>query len=257
MSGACGEILPQQTDRHRSIGPAILLPNSIGILGATYAPGPRQVRRVTSLQTWPHQLIPHQNFAFAIFGAMAPGGAVIGAVFASLFALVSWPWAFYSFAIALACMSIATCFFVPSPPLPAEPVEDKSVLHLLARLDIFAGLLGVTSLILINFAWNQAPIVGWREAYVYVTLILGFLFGAAFFWVEIKMSKYPLIPFDALTADVGFVLAIVGLGWSCFGPMYLYLCASPYPDPTAPRTGTPTNADQGNSSNSNAAPPPS
>ena len=53
----------------QGIGPAIALPNALAILGATYAEGPRK------------------HMVFSIFGATAPGGAVIGAAFAGLFAL--------------------------------------------------------------------------------------------------------------------------------------------------------------------------
>ena len=60
------------------IGPALCLPNGIAILGATYLPGLRK------------------KPAFSLFGATAPGGCVVGPVFAGLFAN-NWPWAFYSF----------------------------------------------------------------------------------------------------------------------------------------------------------------
>lgn len=56
----------------QGIGPAICLPNGLAILGATYHPGPKK------------------DMIFAIFGATAPGGSVIGAVFAGLFALAWW-----------------------------------------------------------------------------------------------------------------------------------------------------------------------
>ena len=51
------------------IGPAITLPNGVALLGATYAPGRRKA------------------MVFALFGATAPGGAIVGAAFAGLFAL--------------------------------------------------------------------------------------------------------------------------------------------------------------------------
>lgn len=51
------------------IGPAITLPNGVALLGATYAPGHRKA------------------MVFALFGACAPGGSMVGAAFAGLFAL--------------------------------------------------------------------------------------------------------------------------------------------------------------------------
>ena len=50
------------------IGVAMLMPNSVGILGRTFPAG--SFERVVS---------------FAILGALAPGGALTGAAFASLF----------------------------------------------------------------------------------------------------------------------------------------------------------------------------
>lgn len=40
--------------------------------------------------------------------------------------------------------------------------------------DYLGPITGVAGLILINAAWNQAPILGWSTLYVYVLLILGF-----------------------------------------------------------------------------------
>ena len=55
------------------LGPAMCLPNALALLGALYKPGKRK------------------NMAFAIFGGCAPGGAILGALFSSLFALAWWP----------------------------------------------------------------------------------------------------------------------------------------------------------------------
>lgn len=83
--------------------------------------------------------------------------------------------------------------------------------------------MGITSLVLINFAWNQSGVVTWKEPYVYVCLILGILLVPVFFYIERNISTSPLIPFDALSADVGFVLACVACGWSCFGIWVYYI----------------------------------
>jgi predicted MFS family arabinose efflux permease len=69
---------------------------------------------------------------------------------------------------------------------------------------------------------NQAPIEGWSEVYVYVCLIIGVLFVPVFFFIELRLAKHPLIPFDALTADTSFVLAAVGCGWGGFGVWFFY-----------------------------------
>ena len=59
----------------QGIGPALLLPNALAILGRTYRPGRRK------------------NMAFSLFGATAPNGFLVGAVFSSLLSQrVWWPW---------------------------------------------------------------------------------------------------------------------------------------------------------------------
>ena len=187
----------------QGMGPAVMLPNALAILGATYTPGPRKA------------------MVFAIFGATAPGGAVIGAVFAGLFNLAWWPWTFWSLAIALACIAVLGSYIIPETP--KKFTKAMSLRETIVELDVLGGLTGVTALILINFAWNQSGVVTWAKAYVYVCLILGILFTAAFFIIELRVSKSPLIPFDTLSTDVAFVLACVACGWSCFGVWVYYL----------------------------------
>lgn len=187
----------------QGVGPAILLPNALAILGATYAPGPRKA------------------MVFSIFGASAPTGAVVGAIFAGIFNLAWWPWTFWSFAITLACLAVVGSYVIPEPP--KKFTKSMTWREKMAELDILGGLTGVTALILINFAWNQSGVVTWEKAYVYVSLILGALFAAAFFYIELRVATSPLIPFDALSTDVAFVLACVACGWSCFGIWVYYI----------------------------------
>ena len=185
------------------VGPAICLPNALAIFGASYSPGPRKA------------------MVFAIFGATAPGGAVVGAIFAGIFNLAWWPWTFWSFSITLACIAVAGSYVIPEPPKRLANVT--SFRERIAELDILGGVTGVIALILINFAWNQSGVVSWAKAYVYVCLILGFIFAAAFFYIELRVATSPLIPFAALSTDVAFVLACVACGWSCFGIWVYYL----------------------------------
>lgn len=81
---------------------------------------------------------------------------------------------------------------------------------------------GITALVLFNFSWNQAPIVGWQSPYIIVTLVLGVLFVPLFFYIEIKLATYPLLPFDVFTSDNAFVLGCITCGWACFGIWYFY-----------------------------------
>ncbi|TVY52746.1 Drug resistance protein, partial [Lachnellula suecica] len=89
--------------------------------------------------------------------------------------------------------------------------------------DLLGAGLGVVGLVLINFAWNQAPVVGWNMPYTYVLLIVGILFIGLFAFVEFRVSKFPLIPFHLISPNAGFVLACVAFGWASFGIWVFYL----------------------------------
>lgn len=106
------------------------------------------------------------------------------------------------------------------------PYKDPKTLglkELIAETDIVAGIIGVTGLILVNVAWNQAPIAGWTTPYVYVLLVIGFLVLGAFFYIELYRSKHPLLPLQALNSNVGFVLACMAFGWGFFGIWSYYV----------------------------------
>lgn len=186
----------------QGIGPALLLPNAIAILGRTYPPGRRK------------------DMAFSLFGATAPGGFVVGAVFSSLFAeRVWWPWGYW--VSAMICCLLALTGILVIPHMPTAGRQGDGFIKLCSRLDGLGALTGICGLVLVNFAWNQGPTVGWPTPYVYVLLIVGVLFLAAFFFVESR-AKHPLIPFEVLSVDVGFVLACIVAGWASFGIWMFY-----------------------------------
>ncbi|MCJ1466445.1 hypothetical protein MMC07_005064 [Pseudocyphellaria aurata] len=180
----------------QGVGPAMLLPNSLAVLGRTYSPGRRK------------------EMAFSLFGAAAPCGAVIGGAVSSLIAERSWwPWAYWCMAIV--CSLAGGCAFFVIPPTPVSRSSDQS-------FDVWGSITGVAGLVLMNAAWNQAPVVGWNTPYVIVLLILGAILLLAFFMVERKVGQ-PLVPFRALSGKAGFVLGCIALGWSSFGIWLLYL----------------------------------
>ncbi|KAL6407285.1 hypothetical protein AUP68_10115 [Ilyonectria robusta] len=187
----------------QGMGPALTLPNGLAILGQSYSPGPRK------------------NMAFAWFGGSAPFGAIAGFLFGGLFALAWWPWIYWSQAIALAGVAVFSAWAIP--PLPVQPKQDRSIREKLEDLDIPGGLTGVTSLVLFNFAWNQAFVVGWQEPYVYVCLILGVLVGVVFFYIELNWAKSPILPLAAFNSDIAFVFGCTATGWACFGIWVFYI----------------------------------
>lgn len=191
----------------QGIGPALCLTNGLAILGASYGPGQRKA------------------LAFAAFGATAPGGSILGAVFAGLLARHWWPWAYFCFAVVLAASVVLSYYVIPSrPSLMGRPRETwpRGFWPVVHELDLAGAATGITGLVLINFAWNQAPLSGWTAPFVYVLLLVGVLLLAAFFVIEMRYARHPLIPFDALSVDVSFVLGAVACGWGSFGIWLMY-----------------------------------
>jgi hypothetical protein len=112
--------------------------------------------------------------------------------------------------------------FLVIPSVHDGPSYDTTFLGLAKALDALGADCGIGGLILVNIAWNQAPVVGWSSPYVYVLLIFGILLIAAFFLVEFRFAEHPLIPFHALSSDVSFVLGCIACGWGSFGIWIYY-----------------------------------
>ncbi|GKT91551.1 major facilitator superfamily transporter [Colletotrichum tofieldiae] len=187
----------------QGIGPAICLPNALALFGAAYPPGHRKA------------------MVFSFFGAVAPMGGVVGAALASTLELAWWPWALWAMSIWLAILAVAGWFIIPEPPTKLQ--SPKGFKAMFIELDIPGAVTGIVALVLFNFAWNQAPIDGWKTPVVLVPLILGLILFGAFAAIEFKFAPMPLLPFDVVNADVGFVLAAVVCGWATFGVWTLYL----------------------------------
>jgi hypothetical protein len=153
----------------------------------------------------------------SIFGATAPCGFVVGACFAGIFSqFVWWPWSFWVLGILLAVLGVLVIFVVPNMPVAGGSPT-------FAEFDVAGTLLGVSGLILFNFAWNEGPAVGWDTVYVYVLLIVGIALLCVFVWHEKKWAAYPLVPVSAFTRDTKLVFGCIALGWSSFGIWVFYL----------------------------------
>ncbi|OOF94510.1 hypothetical protein ASPCADRAFT_397329 [Aspergillus carbonarius ITEM 5010] len=185
----------------QGIGPALLLPNAVAILGRTYPPGPRK------------------DMVFSLFGATAPGGYTIGATFSSMLAqLVWWPWGYWIMGIA--CFIFAGLGILLIPPTPHEKSQNDGI-SLSARLDVIGAATGIAALVLINFAWNQGPVVGWNMPYTYALLIVGIILLAGFLILERKVPC-PLLPQSIFKGEVAWVLGCIAAGWSSFGILVYY-----------------------------------
>lgn len=200
FSAYSGQILYDICRAFQGIGPAMLLPNSIAILGNMFPPGPKK------------------NLTFSFFGATAPNGFVLGALFSSIFAeFVWWPWGYWVMAIVCFALSILVYLIVPLQE------SDITIRNEKGQLDPWGSITGVVGLVLVNFAWNDGPVVGWKTPYTYILLIIGIAFICLFFFIEARVSSHPVVPIKALKMDTAFVLACVAAGWSSFGIWVFYL----------------------------------
>lgn len=112
----------------QGIGPAVLLPNAVAIMGRTYPQGRRK------------------DMVFSLFGATAPWGFIVGAGFSSALAERAWwPWAYWCLAVTC-CLGAGIAFFI-IPSRDNDEVIDQS-------FDYLGSLTGVVGLVLLNVAWN-------------------------------------------------------------------------------------------------------
>lgn len=192
-----GDILFSTARAFQGIGCALLVPNALAIVGRLYSDSPKK------------------NMIFALFGAAAPTGWVVGAVFSSILAqLAWWPWAFFALAIACVAMILAAYSIIP-----ADEVKPTS----LREFDFLGCATGVGGLVLFNFAWNQAAVVGWTTVYTYVLLIVGILLLVAFAVVEIRFASNPLLPLRGFKGEAALALGVIAAGWGSFGIWVFYL----------------------------------
>jgi hypothetical protein len=104
-----------------------------------------------------------------------------------------------------------------------EPVVETPTGALAAsrELDYLGCVTGVSGLILINFALNQAPLVGWAVPYIPSLLVLGCLITLGFFYVEFNVAKNPLFP-RGLQPQAILALACISAGWASHGIWIFY-----------------------------------
>lgn len=182
----------------QGIGPTMLLPNAVALLARAYPMGLRK------------------SIVFSIFGATAPAGFILGALFGSIFAqFFWWPWAHWALAIFCYILAILTYIVVPA--------ELSQAVHPTGKTDVLGAIIGVSGLILFIYCWNQGPLSGWDKPYVYGVLIVSIVVIAIFVFVEMKTEE-PIMPLS-IWAVTGFpgVLGCMALGWSSFGIFIYYI----------------------------------
>ncbi|WVF69910.1 hypothetical protein IAT40_004694 [Kwoniella sp. CBS 6097] len=204
-SGFCKSPIPFDICRAiAGVGSALALPNALAILGRTYPPGHTR------------------NVVFAILGALAPCGFILGGGAAAIFVvLVSVEWIWWFVAIfAFAFLLLGLCA-LPSDRLSSPPNQPPTSVRL-KEFDYIGTVLLVFAMGIFNFVWNQAPLVGWETVYVYVLLIVSIACFAAFFLWERRVGRTALIPVEVLSKQSLLVYLSLWLGWMSFGTFLLY-----------------------------------
>ncbi|KAJ6186782.1 hypothetical protein N7519_008083 [Penicillium mononematosum] len=148
------------------LGGALIMPNAVAMISSTNPPG--RVR----------------NLSLGLFGASAPVGGYLGALFLGAFVeRTEWKWFF----IFIACLGVIT--FTPLWALsPREPPVDRH-----GKVDCLGSALGTSSLILFNFVWNSM-----------------ILFGGFLLW-ERNYAAEPIMPLDIFKAPSFLMLLLVVL----------------------------------------------
>lgn len=187
----------------QGIGPALSMPNAMALIGHYYPKGFKK------------------DVYMCLYGSVAPTGFMLGALFSGMVAqlidTLALPGVFLGYflmAVACAIVLVIGYFAIPDNICNYMPEMEED------SFDWPGTIFGVCGLVLINFAWNQGPNVGWDVPYVYILLIVGFILIAVFFAVERKV-KDPLVPSVALRGETGYILGCIAAGWSCFG-IWLY-----------------------------------
>lgn len=177
------------------------MPNGIALIGRTFPIGPKRAR------------------AISLFGGCGPVGMTLGVVFSSLIAQVAW-WPACFWTMAVACVFVGGLSW---SVIPSAEAHSKAATP--AQFDFWGAFTGVSGLLVINFALNQAPIDGWDTPFIPIVLVLGIALMGAFAYVELKVAQTPIIPLEALDRKAALTMACIGFGWASHGiwSYYLYL----------------------------------
>ncbi|OAA53596.1 Major facilitator superfamily domain, general substrate transporter [Niveomyces insectorum RCEF 264] len=182
------------------IGGALIMPNAVALIGTTIPPG--RMRNIT----------------LGFFGASAPIGGLLGAVWAGIFVqFATWKWIFWGLAIVGACVFGVLAYLLPND----HPVDQGG------RIDYVGAALGTGGLVLFNVAWNQAPASGWNAFFEPLLLIVSLaLFGAFPIWEHRFAGSSPIMPLDIWTApSFAALLGAVLLSFMANGIFLWYMVA--------------------------------
>ncbi|KAF1918309.1 major facilitator superfamily domain-containing protein [Ampelomyces quisqualis] len=157
----------------QGFGPAAFLPSGIMLLGSIYRPGPRK------------------NLVFSLYGAFAPVGFFTGIFFAGIAAqFMTWGWFFWIGAIILGIVAVVSYLCIPNRK------EDRVGTGV--KMDWLGTATVIPGLVLIIFALTDGShaLQGWATPYISVSFVIGWIFIAAFIYIEGWVADQPLLPGD-------------------------------------------------------------
>ncbi|KAI0813499.1 major facilitator superfamily-domain-containing protein [Xylaria sp. FL0064] len=154
----------------QGVGFSAFLPAGLALLGHAYRPGPRK------------------NLVYSIYGAAACFGFYFGILIGAVSGqYLNWRWYFYIGSILVFLVVVVGVVTIPAN---LGDRDEEAV------MDWWGLVTAVPGLVLVVYAFSDgghAP-DGWRTPYIYVTLIIGVLFLAAFVYVEGWVASQPLLP---------------------------------------------------------------
>ncbi|KAF4544545.1 MFS-type transporter [Lasiodiplodia theobromae] len=178
------------------IGPAMLMPNASALLASAFKPGFKK------------------NLAFAIFGAVAPGGYVAGLAWGGIFTQLvgDWRWTYWSMSILCLGSGVIAHLVIPNA---------LNIAHG-GSFDYLGSAVGVSGLVLIFFAFNAAPLFGWSAAYIPILLAIGLVLIVLFVIIENRVPQ-PVMPMSMFTKPAfAAVMLSLSCGWMSFGMFQYY-----------------------------------
>ncbi|KKY37126.1 putative efflux pump antibiotic resistance protein [Diaporthe ampelina] len=181
------------------IGGGLIMPNAVAMITIIVPPGRAR------------------NLTMGFFAAAAPVGGWVGGLIAGLFMSTSrWQMMF----VFLSGLT-AVLFGLLALELPREVPVDKG-----GRIDYTGAGLGLSSLLLFNLVWNQAPSAGWSTPYEMALLALSVVLFVGFLAWERHVAHEPIMPVSIFKAPTfTALLFVVLLSYMSFGISLWYMIA--------------------------------
>ncbi|KAK7414993.1 hypothetical protein QQX98_006226 [Neonectria punicea] len=178
------------------VGGGFFMPNAVSSITITVPPG------------------RSRNLLLGFFAASPPIGGVIGALLAGVFTqYVSWKWLFLVLAISQGLILAGLAFLMPK-----ETPVDKG-----GKVDYVGAVLGLSSLLLFNVVWNQAPSQGWATLYQIACLIVSVALFLSFLAWEKFWATEPVMPLSIFrTPTFAALFFVVLLSYMAIGVALWY-----------------------------------